>query len=119
MDSLKKPWLWLRVAGTILAVTAIGLLLRRVQPGALAATLRTTRPGWALAAVALNGLLFVPAAWRWHLALRLNRCAVNFGVSLRLSLIGHFFYTIFFGAAGGDVTKSVLYSRWYQQPLPE
>lgn len=119
MDSVKKPWLWLRVAGAGMAIAAMGFLLRRIHPGALMETLRTTRPGWALAAVAVNGLLFVPAAWRWHLALRLNRCAVGFGVTLRISLIGHFFYTLLFGAAGGDVAKSMLYSRWHRQPLPE
>jgi hypothetical protein len=61
----------------------------------------------------------VPAAWRWHLALRLSEGAVNFAASLRLSLIGHFFYTILFGAAGGDTAKSLLYSRRYERPLPQ
>src|SRR5581483_7370635 len=101
MESINKPLLWFRAAGGIVAVLAIGLLLHRLHPGALAEALHHTRPGWVLVATVLYGLLFLPAAWRWHLALRLSRSEVNFGVTARVSLIGHFFYTIFFGAAGG------------------
>jgi len=119
MESINKPLLWFRAAGGIVAVLAIGLLLHRLHPGALAEALHHTRPGWVLVATVLYGLLFLPAAWRWHLALRLSRSEVNFGVTARVSLIGHFFYTIFFGAAGGDVAKCMLYSRWYRKPLPE
>jgi uncharacterized membrane protein YbhN (UPF0104 family) len=119
MESVKKPLLWLRLAGAVAAILALGFVLHRIHPAALLDVVRTTRPGWAGAAVALYGLMFIPAAWRWHLALRLIGCAVRFGVTLRVSLIGHFFYTILFGAAGGDFAKAVLYSRWYTQPLPE
>src|SRR6266850_5158515 len=111
MESVNKPLLWVRAAGTLLAVLAIWFLLHRLHPGALAEALRTTRPGWVAAALLLFGLLFLPAAWRWHLALRLSHSDVNFGVTAKVSLIGHFFYTIFFGAAGGDVAKSMLYAR--------
>jgi glycosyltransferase 2 family protein len=119
MGSINKPLLWLRVAGAIVAVSAIGFLLHRLHPGALVEALRATRPGWVAVAVLVYGLLFLPAAWRWHLALRLSKNDVNFCLTTRISLIGHFFYTIFFGAAGGDVAKSMLYSRWEQKPLPE
>jgi glycosyltransferase 2 family protein len=107
-----------RLACVAIAAMAMFFLIRRIQPEALAEAFRAVRPSWFLAATLLYGGLFVPAAWRWHLALRLTDSAVNFGTSLRLSLIGHFFYTIFFGAAGGDVAKSALYARRHDLPLP-
>jgi hypothetical protein len=36
-----------------------------------------------------------------------------------VSLIGHFFYTVLFGAIGGDAAKSAVYARWNRMPLPE
>src|SRR4051812_38057072 len=119
MDSVNKPLLWSRAAAAIVAVSAVVFLLHRLHPGALLDAFRSTRPGWVAVAALVYGLLFVPAAWRWHLALRLGRNEVDFGVTTRISLIGHFFYTIFFGAAGGDVAKCMLYSRWFGKPLPE
>jgi rSAM/selenodomain-associated transferase 2 len=44
---------------------------------------------------------------------------VHPGATARLTLIGHFFYTILFGAIGGDTAKSALYARWYRVPFPE
>jgi rSAM/selenodomain-associated transferase 2 len=78
---------------------------------------RAMRPGWFVFGIALYGLLFIPASWRWHLALRQTGCAVHPGATARLCLIGHFFYTILFGAAGGDTAKSAFYARWYRLPL--
>lgn len=51
--------------------------------------------------------------------LRLTGNAVHFGATFTMSLIGHFFYTLLFGVAGGDLAKSALYASWYQLPLPE
>jgi glycosyltransferase 2 family protein len=108
-----------RTACLLVAIVTMFFVVRRIHAPVLAETVRTVKPAWFLVAVMVYGLLFLPAAWRWHLALRLTGNAVSFGTSLRLSLIGHFFYTILFGAAGGDAAKSVLYSRRYDQPLPE
>jgi glycosyltransferase 2 family protein len=109
----------LRARILCVAVTLLALLfvLQRVQTKVLANLIQTLHPGWLLAGALLYGLLFLPAACRWHLALRANDSAVSLWTSLRVSLIGHFFYTLFFGAAGGDTTKSALYARWYRLPL--
>jgi len=119
MPLTKRSLFWLRAAGAAMAATALFLVIRRVQPGPLLEALRGAKPGYVLAAVVLYGFLFLPAAWRWQLALRLNGNATGFGAITRISLIGHFFYTIFFGAAGGDAAKSMLYARWYKLSLPE
>ena len=109
----------LRVLCVALAIAALGYVLTRVDAHELLRALRSAHPGWLCACVGIYGLVLLPSAWRWHLALRLTHCAVRFGASLRMTLIGHFFYTLLFGAAGGDAAKSVLYSRWYHKPLPE
>jgi uncharacterized membrane protein YbhN (UPF0104 family) len=75
--------------------------------------------GWFIGAVALYGALFLPAARRWHIVLRLTGQAVHPGAATRLSLIGHFFYTVLFGVFGGDSAKSAIYARWYRFSLAE
>src|SRR5262249_38696332 len=52
-------------------------------------------------------------------ALRLVDGAVHPGATARLTVIGHFFYTILFGAVGGDTVKSAVYARWYRLPFPQ
>jgi uncharacterized membrane protein YbhN (UPF0104 family) len=83
------------------------------------ATIRSLRGGWFMLAFAAYGFLFFPAAWRWHLTLRLAKCGVSRGTTVRFTFVGHFFYTILFGAAGGDFAKSGLYARWNNFPLPK
>jgi hypothetical protein len=51
--------------------------------------------------------------------LRLARQAIRFTDALRLTLIGHLFYYLLFGAVGGDLAKSALAARWHRLPLPE
>ncbi len=119
MDSGKRSLLWARSACVVITAAVMFLLFRKIDLKVLFQTFRTMRAGWYLASFALYGLLFIPAAWRWHLALRLNETVVRFAATARLSLIGHFFYTILFGAAGGDTAKCALYARWYKLPLPE
>src|SRR3982750_3547604 len=102
MGSTKKSLGWPRAACVAITAAALFFVLPRIDRQALKSTVATMHPAWFAGAVALYGLLFVPAAWRWHLALRLNGNSVHFGATTRLSLIGHFFYTVLFGAAGGD-----------------
>jgi glycosyltransferase 2 family protein len=118
MPRLKNTVLHPRAVCVLVTVVALFLVFRRVQSRELLEVLRSMRPVWFLAAILLFGLLFVPASCRWHLALRLGGCAINLLTTARISLIGHFFYTILFGAAGGDIAKSALYSRSYHLPLP-
>ena len=110
---------WFRLACVAAAVAALLYVFSRIHLDELARALRSARVGWLLGSVAVYGVVFAPSAWRWHLALRLTGGAVSFAVALRMTLIGHFFYTLFFGVAGGDFAKSALYARWYRLPLPE
>jgi rSAM/selenodomain-associated transferase 2 len=117
MGAGRNSLIWLRIGGVLVSAAALFLLFQRLKFQALLETFRTMRPGWFVAAVAANGLAFVPAAWRWHLVLRLTRLSIHPGVTWRLSLIGHLFYMVLFGAAGGDTAKAALYSKWYRMPL--
>ncbi len=114
----KVPLVWTRLAGVVLTAGVLWLVLRRLRFPALEDAFRTMNPGWFIAAVALYGTLFVPAAIRWHLLLRMTGAAVCPRTTLRVCLIGHLFYVLLFGAAGGDTARSALYARWYRQPLP-
>jgi rSAM/selenodomain-associated transferase 2 len=119
MPGAKQPWLWGRLF--ILGVTGVALYLEfhRLNLEVLAQTFRRMHWGWFLGAVALYGALFLPAAWRWHIALRMTGHAVHPGAAARLSLIGHFFYTLLLGVFGGDSAKSAIYARWYRLPVAE
>jgi rSAM/selenodomain-associated transferase 2 len=115
----KQSLVWMRVGCLAGTVAALFLVFRRLSLHALAEAFHELRPGWFVAAVLAYGLVFLPAAWRWHLALRMTGVAVHPGATARLTLIGHFFYTILFGAIGGDTAKSALYARWYRVPFPQ
>src|SRR5438105_3028640 len=105
---------WWRIVPLLITTLLLWLVLRGIHFNALASTFRRMN-GFAFAgAVILYGLLFLPAAWRWHLVLRLGRQATTFAATFRASLIGHFFYTVFFGVVGGDSAKAVLYARWHR-----
>ena len=82
------------------------LPLRRVWSALAGADYR-----WVCAAILVYGFLFLPAAWRWHIAQRSASCASGALATIRFTLIGHFFYNIFFGAIGGDTAKSALYAQ--------
>lgn len=117
MPESRQSWLCGRLL--ILSVTGVALFLvfRRLNPQALALTFRSMHWGWFFGAVVLYGALFLPAAWRWHIVLRLTGQAVHFAATARLSLIGHFFYTVLLGVFGGDAAKSIVYARWYRFPV--
>ncbi len=110
---------WVRVGCAFLALAALAYVFSRINLHELLVALRSARPGWLAATVIVYWFVLFPSAWRWHLALRLTGCAMRFGATLRMTLIGHLFYTLFFGVAGGDVAKSALYARRYHLPLPE
>jgi hypothetical protein len=103
----------------VLALAALVYVFRRIDLHQLALALRSARGGWLAASSVVYGFVLLASAWRWHLVLELTGCAVRFGATLRMTLIGHLFYSIFFGVAGGDVAKAALYSRRHQMPLPE
>jgi uncharacterized membrane protein YbhN (UPF0104 family) len=113
---ISNKWKWLCVAITIVALYFV---FRRIPVSTLVNTIRSMHVGWFLAAVLLYGIMFLPAAWRWHLALRINDCVVNRSATVRFSIIGHFFYLMLFGGAGGDAAKATVYGRRYALPIPK
>jgi glycosyltransferase 2 family protein len=114
-----KPWMiWGRIGCVLVTAIALWLVMRKLRLELLLSTFKTMHWGWFAGSVALYGALFVPAAARWHLILRLSRVAMNKFTTLRVTLIGHFFYTVFFGSVGGDSAKAVLYARRYGFPIP-
>ena len=100
-------------------VAALFFVFRRIPAATLLETLRGMKVAWFIGAVLLYGILFLPAAWRWHLALHMNDSAVDPGTTIRFSIIGHFFYLLLFGGAGGDAAKAAVYARRYGFPLPK
>ena len=108
---------WIRLGCLAVSTVALFVVFRGVDVRALAATFRNLHFGWFFAAIVLYGLSFLPGAWRWHLMLRLTGSAVHPAATARVALIGHFFCTILFGAAGGDVARSALCARWYRLPV--
>src|SRR5712671_3948014 len=115
-----KKWApWVRLLPIMITALLLCMVFWKVDFGLLIATFRRIHVVWLVAAVALYGALFLPAAWRWHLVLKRGGKAKNFGTTLRFSLIGHFFYTILFGVLGGDSAKAVVYARWHRLPAEE
>ncbi len=113
---ISNKWKLVCVAVT---VVALYFVFRRIPAGTLWETIRGMRIGWFIAAVLLYGIMFLPAAWRWHLALRMNDSVVNASATIRFSIIGHFFYLMLFGCAGGDAAKATVYARRFALPLPK
>src|SRR5947209_11861561 len=110
MNADRKCGSWLSILPIIVAFILLFVVFRGLDFRVLTQTFAQMRVWCFVSAVALYGLLFLPAAWRWHLVLRSSDAAVSFGATLRASLIGHFFYTTFFGVIGGDSAKAVLYA---------
>src|SRR5438552_149520 len=115
-----RRWVtWPRLA--CLAVTAVILFLifRQIGSAAFLTALGQTRPIWVVLAFISYGVAIWLASLRWHLALRLTDRAIHLSASSRLFLISHFFYVVLFGAAGGDLAKSIAYARYYRFRTPE
>jgi uncharacterized membrane protein YbhN (UPF0104 family) len=118
LTETKRRWL-IRIFCICVSVVALFLLTRRIPPKSLIAVFRSVRPGWLVAALLLYGALFLPASCRWLFAFRLTGNNTSYAAATRIALIGHFFYTILLGAAGGDFAKSALFARWKKCPLPQ
>ena len=119
MENAKPALFWARCGCLAGSALALMLVFYRLDLHSLAAAFHQLKVGWFVAAILAYGFIFLPAAWRWHVALRAVEGAVHPGASARLTLIGHFFYTILFGAVGGDTAKSAVYARWYRLPFPQ
>ncbi|HYG22704.1 MAG TPA: lysylphosphatidylglycerol synthase transmembrane domain-containing protein [Verrucomicrobiae bacterium] len=116
--SFKRKWVSrLKFAAVCASVIGLFFIVQQIQAKALAAKFHSVQWTWFALAVLIFGALFIPAAARWRIALRASGASVRFVAAALIALIGHFFYTILLGAAGGDTAKSLLYSRWHRVPV--
>lgn len=106
-----------RIIALLVSAVVLGLVFSRLNPRKLESILLQMNPWWFGLALCVNGFLFLPAAMRWHLVLKVSGLAVRFATTLRCVIIGHFFYIGLFGALGGDTARSVYYSKWFSRPL--
>ena len=115
-----KSWTWGTRIGAI-AVT-LGLLFvvyRRIDVATLEGAFSRIRWGWFIVGLAGYGVALALGGLRSHFALRLTHAASHFLASCRIFLVGHFLFLVLFGAAGGDLAKSAVYSRWFGFGMPE
>ena len=115
----KRWWSWQRIVCLVITFALLAFTFSRIDRDALHHSLAHVRIGWFALAFATYGLALLLGGLRWHVTLHAIRCAVHVAASVRLALVGHFFFLIFFGAAAGDVAKAALYARWYRFRVPE
>ena len=115
----KKWFSWQRLLCLSITLGLLYFIIQRIDFEAFVTSLRRLRPGWFVLGFFAYGVALWLGSIRWHLALRLTHTAVHPSASVRLFLIGHFFFVALFGAAGGDFAKSAVYARWYGFGLPE
>jgi len=115
----KTKLLVMRGVGLLASMVLLVVIFRKLEPGALLETLRQAKWRWVVLSTAIFGVHIIFASYRWHLMLRLSRATIHPTATLRAVSLGHFFNTFLFGAAGGDLVKSMIYARWHQLPLTE
>jgi uncharacterized membrane protein YbhN (UPF0104 family) len=104
----KRWWSWQRLLCIAITGAILYFIFRRIDFHSFADSLRRMRVAWFVCAFAAYGLALVLGGFRWHMSLRATARAIHPGASVRLMLIGHFFFVALFGAAGGDVAKSAV-----------
>ena len=110
---------WPRLAGVAVTVVLFTLIFQKIDSRVLWSTLGRLHPVFFLGAIVVYCVALSLGAIRWHLSLTATGCPVHAGASVRLLFIGHFYFVALFGAAGGDVAKSMLYARYFRRSLPE
>jgi len=121
MNSLSfKAWVtWPRLVCLVVTCVILYFIFHKIGSTAFLAALQQTRVSWFVLGFVAYGLAIWLGSLRWHLALRLTDRAIHLSASSRLFLIGHFFYVVLFGAAGGDLAKSAVYARYFRFGIPE
>src|SRR3989442_9547548 len=115
-----KRWFsWPRVACLVVTAFILFLIFRGIDSAAFLISLKQMRLTWFALALAAYGLALWLGSFRWHFALRLTDRAIHPSASYRLFLIGHFFFVVLFGVAGGDLAKTAPHARHFPFGLPE
>jgi uncharacterized membrane protein YbhN (UPF0104 family) len=96
-----------------IAVTTglVGLLLARIDLGAVIGRLQAPAIDWAAAALCVMFVQLALAAWRWALIAKLLRTPLDAGAIIRLSAIGQFFNQTLPSAIGGDAVRAWMAGR--------
>jgi rSAM/selenodomain-associated transferase 2 len=115
----KKKWGWTRVATLLVSGGLLWFILRRLDIPQFLEVVQDANPFGLFAAFLVFGTGMLFASWRWHLMLRFGGNVIHPVATIRGAVIGHCFHTFLFGAAGGDVVKSGVYSRWYGLKMSE
>ena len=115
--SLRRLFSPIRGAALAVSLVAVFLILSRLDRAALHIAFKQLKPMWFLVAAGAFALSLSLGAWRWHQMLRITGVAVDLPTSWRLTVVGHTFCALLFGAAVSDVAKATLYSRWFGFPL--
>jgi uncharacterized membrane protein YbhN (UPF0104 family) len=108
----------MRALALVVSGVALVLIARRLDRIDLLQQLKQMRPLWFLGALGAFLISVSLSSWRWHQMLKVTGTAINLRTSWRLTLIGHCFSALFFGAAVSDLAKATLYSRWFGFPVP-
>jgi rSAM/selenodomain-associated transferase 2 len=99
--------------------TLLFYIFRRIDFSGVWVSVQRMDGRWFALAFLSYGFALLCGAGRWHVALHVTGAGIHALASWRLFLIGHFFFVVLFGAAGGDLAKSAVYARWYRLSLPE
>ena len=109
-------------ARLVAVVVTLGLLFvvyRRIDTASLQSSFGHIKWQWFVLGFLGYGVALGLGGLRSHFALRLTHAASHFLASCRIFLVGHFLFLVLFGAAGGDLAKSAVYSRWFRVGMPE
>ena len=116
----RRKWIsWPHVVAFLITAALLYLIFRKIPAGQLWSSLKRLNPFWFVGAFLVYGSALWFGACRWHLALHLTHRALHLMATFRLFLVGHFLYSVLFGAVGGDLAKSAVYARWFRFGLPE
>jgi rSAM/selenodomain-associated transferase 2 len=119
-QSRNNSWtLWSRLIAVGVTVGLLLIVYRRIDATTLQISFSRVRWGWFIAGFLGYALALALGGLRSHFAFRLTHAASHFLASCRIFLVGHFLFLVLFGAAGGDLAKSAVYSRWFRFGIPE
>lgn len=110
---------WSRLVAVGVTLGLLYIVYQRVDLPTLRSSLQRLNWGWFILGFFAYGVALAFGGLRSHFALRLTHAASHFLASCRIFLVGHFLFLVLFGAAGGDLAKSAVYSRWYRVGIPE